>query len=277
VTRRRGSAAPIVAAVLLVAVAGCAPRRVALPTGTGEPLDAASAGAIADEAFTGCAAVRTLVAELGLSGRAGPQRLRGRLIAGLAAPASVRLEGVAPFGPPVFILAASPGRSILLLPRDDRVLEGAEPAAILQALAGVWLGPDELRAVLAGCPPGSATVAHGTRHGDLWTVLRLTDGAQAYVRRVGTAWQAWATVSHAMTIEYAEFADGRPTLVRLVSQHQGPAAFDLRVRLSQVELNTEVPAAAFEVNVPPEARPLTLDELREAGPMRDADRDTAAR
>jgi hypothetical protein len=277
VIRRPARAAPIAAAVLLVTIAGCAPRRVALPTGTGEPMEPAATAAIAREAFAACADVRTLVAELGLSGRAGPQRLRGRLIAGLAAPESVRLEGVAPFGPPVFILVASPGRSTLLLPRDDRVLEGAEPAAILQALAGVSLGPDELRSVLAGCPPGSPGVVHGTRHGDLWTMVRLADGTRAYVRRVGGAWQAWAVAWHGMTIEYSEFANGRPALVRLVSQHQGPAAFDLRVRLSQVELNTEVPAAAFEVNVPPEARPLTLDELRAAGPMRDAEGGTAAR
>ena len=41
--------------------------------------------------------VRTLQAELGLSGRAAGQRMRGRVLAGLV-PGALRLEGVAPFG-----------------------------------------------------------------------------------------------------------------------------------------------------------------------------------
>ena len=43
-------------------------------------------------------------AELGLAGRAGSQRLRGRVVAGFERPASMRLEGVAPFGPPAFTI-----------------------------------------------------------------------------------------------------------------------------------------------------------------------------
>jgi len=41
-----------------------------------------------------------------MSGRAGRQKVRGRVVAGFARPASMRLEGVAPFGPPAFILVA---------------------------------------------------------------------------------------------------------------------------------------------------------------------------
>ena len=48
-----------------------------------------------------CAAVRTMTAELALSGRAGRERLRGRVVAGLAAGGQARLEGLAPFGPPL--------------------------------------------------------------------------------------------------------------------------------------------------------------------------------
>ena len=48
--------------------------------------------------------------ELGLSGRAGDESLRGKVITGLQRGGAARLEGVAPFGAPVFILAARPSR-----------------------------------------------------------------------------------------------------------------------------------------------------------------------
>ena len=78
-------------------------------------------------------------------------RLRGRVIAGFERPASMRLEGVAPFGPPAFILVARGGDATLLLPRDERVVRGASPEDVLGALTGVALAPADLLAVLTGC------------------------------------------------------------------------------------------------------------------------------
>ena len=66
--------------------------------------DAAAAYA---EATAACRGVRTLSAELALSGRAGGQKLRGRILAGFAAPGKVRLEAPAPFGRPIFTLVAA--------------------------------------------------------------------------------------------------------------------------------------------------------------------------
>lgn len=264
----RGAGVAVAGALLALATA-CAPARLALPSGAGEPL-APEEVTRAAAALHGCAGLRTLTAELGLSGRAGSQRLRGRLIAGLEAPGSIRLEGVAPFGAPVFILAASPAGSTLLLPRDDRVLVGAPPGEILQALAGVALGPDDLLAALAGCPSLDPKIDGGRRYGDAWIVLAQPDAAEIYLRRLGTSWQPAAIVREGMTIEYSDFAGLRPGLVRLVSREGGAGAFDLRVRVSQVELNAPVPEGAFRVAVPPDALPMSIDELRDAGPMRDA-------
>ena len=70
----------------------------------------------------------TLTAELRLSGRAGDEKLRGTLHAGFAAPASLRVEALAPFGQPFFILAGRDNRATLLLPREDRVLRDAPVA-----------------------------------------------------------------------------------------------------------------------------------------------------
>ncbi len=47
-----------------------------------------------------------------------------------------------------------------------------------------------------------------------------------------------------------------------------PAAnTDLTIRLSQVEVNEPIDPAAFSVDVPSTATPITLEDLRKAGPL----------
>ena len=84
-----------------VFAASCAARTPARPSGAETP----SPDAVRhfDALTTHCAGLRTMTAELALSGHAGDQRLRGRVIAGLERGGSVRLEGVAPFGTPIFM------------------------------------------------------------------------------------------------------------------------------------------------------------------------------
>jgi hypothetical protein len=45
---------------------------------------------------------------------------------------------------------------------------------------------------------------------------------------------------------------------------------DLTVKLSETELNVPLGPEVFQLDVPREADPLTLDELRRAGPLGDA-------
>ena len=121
----------------------CGPRRVTLPTDSGSPFpDFAD---VHKQVSASCRDVRTLEAVLSLRGRTGGQRLSGRVRAGFERPASMRLEGVAPFGQPGFILAANGGTAVLLLPRESRVLRGQPAEAILGALIGVSLAPQTCR------------------------------------------------------------------------------------------------------------------------------------
>ena len=60
---------------------------------------------------------------MSLSGRAGGERVRGRILTGLESGGLVRLEAVAPFGAPFFILAGRSERATLVLPREHRVLK----------------------------------------------------------------------------------------------------------------------------------------------------------
>jgi len=218
--------------------------------------------------------VRTLTAELALSGRAGRQKLRGRVIAGFARPASMRLEGVAPFGPPAFILASHDGNAVLLLPRDTpHVLRGAKPEDILGALTGVSLGPADLQAILTGCVMPTPRATAGRLHTNGWASIDLTGGATLYLQPVGVGrglsappWVIRAAKRAGWEIEYPAWANGFPQSVRLQSD-QADAMVDLTAGLSQIETNKDLEDAAFTVDVPAGAEPITLDELRENGPL----------
>jgi hypothetical protein len=204
---------------------------------------------------------------LSLSGHAGRQKLRGRVISGFA-----RLEGVAPFGPPAFILAAQNGTAVLLLPRDQRVLRGAKPEDILGALTGVDLAPAELQAILTGCVAATPQPVDGRLHANGWASIDLMGGVTLYLQpaRAGgsgsAAWQLRAARRAGWQIEYPAWSGMFPQSVRL--QSQDPALdVDLTAALSQIEANVDLTDAAFTVDVPTGAQPITIDDLRANGPL----------
>ena len=44
-------------------------------------------------------------------------------------------------------------------------------------------------------------------------------------------------------------------------------SFNLTLKLSQVETNVPLDADAFRVRIPPDAQPITIEELRRSGPL----------
>jgi hypothetical protein len=238
----------------------CAPARPTLPSGAGAPFPGFETAY--EEAVGECRGARSALAELGLSGRAGDTKLRGRINAGLAAPAALRLEGVA-FGRAIFFLAARQGEATLLLIRENRVVRDA-PDAIVEALTGVALTPSELLATIAGCGLGAGTPLNGRMFGSDWAAVDAA-GAVTYLRRVEARWRVAAAVRGELTILYADFASGPPATVHL---RAGTVA-DITLRVSQFEINRPVDPKAFEVDVPPDALPLTIEELRRSGPLGD--------
>lgn len=250
---------------LSVVVSGCAPRLLSLPTDPGSPLPGFIE--IHRRVTASCAGVRTFTAELSLSGRVGGQTLRGRAIAGFARPASLRLEGVAPFGPPVFILADGGGGATLLLPRENRVLHDARAADILGALTGIALAPADLQAILTGCVASIPGALGGYLHQRGWASIDLPNDATLYLERVGVDWRPRAAERPGWQIEYSAWQGGFPRGVRLRSVDTA-IDVDLTAEVSQIEANITIDPAAFMVRVPVDASPLTLADLREAGPMR---------
>jgi hypothetical protein len=252
---------------LLVLLAGCAVRSDRFPAGPGTPFpDFANVHlALAQR----CAGVSTLTAELALSGRVGGDRIRGRVIAGFATPDAMRLEGVAPFGGPAFIMVSRGGLSTLLLPRENAAIQGAPPGDVLGTLAGVALSPADLLAVLTGCVVPSPVAEAGSQYGRDRVRLGLVGGAQLLLRRAGSAWRIVAAARPGWDLDYSEWPGTFPGAVRLRSTHAGGTgrAIDLMVRPAQISANVALGPEVFSINVPVSARLLTLDDLRDAGPL----------
>jgi hypothetical protein len=262
--------------ILATLAAACRPSLMTLPSGGATAVAPAVAAAALAQATSGCAAVQTLTAELAVNGSAGERRLRGRLLGGVAAPASVRLEALAPFGQPIFIFVAMGDQATLLLPRDGRVLQGGRPDAVLEAVAGVPLAATDLETTLTGCAPSDApTPTEARQFGDTWIVIDSPTG-ELYLRRnpPSGSWELVAATRTASAgrwrADYAERQADVPRSIRVTSIDDAGntgKTFDLRLTLSQVEINTPLSPDAFAVRVPAAATPISLDELRASGPL----------
>jgi len=253
--------------VALGMITACAPKPPTLPSGTPTPFpDFRSAYEAATQR---CQGVKTLTVSMSLSGRAGSTKLRGRIDAGFEAPARSRLEGIAPFGKPVFILVADGSRGTLVLPREDRVLADAPPDRIVEALAGVALGADTLRTIVSGCGFGGAPAGdEGQKFSNGWVGGRTLESV-VFLRPAGAAWTIAAAARAPLTVFYANDSAREPASIRIRTEEKGRAAADLTLRLSDVETNTTLDPRTFDIrpDLPAKPVPMTLDELRRAGPL----------
>ena len=261
--------AVIVAAAL--ASASCGASLLKLPAGPGVP--ASDAAAVLAAATAACGQVRTFSAEVAVSGKLHGRKMRGTLAVGFAAPASARIEAIAPFGAPLFIFVATDDDGTLLLPRDDRYLAHAPPATLLSAVAGVPFGPADLRAIVTGCGTTGRDVVGAQQIGSTWRRVQVSGGRNLYLHRDDRAWRLVAMVAsrtEAARVEYAGFDGDVARSIHLV-EYTGPGAppsgYDLRLTLSQIEINIPLEADVFRVQIPRSADPMTLDELRRIGPV----------
>jgi hypothetical protein len=174
----------------------------------------------------------------------------------------MHLSWVTPFGPPGFILTSRYGTASLLLPRDQRVVEGESAEDILGALTGISLAPSDLQAILTGCVVPEPRPVEGRGYGNEWAAIDLAGGTTLYLRRAGD-WRLRVARRDDWLIEYLAWQGAFPRSIRLSSD--GWAGVEMTATISQLEANTDIDPAAFVTPVPPEARPLTLAELREAG------------
>lgn len=252
----------LASAAALVALAACAARVPPRPSGDAAP-DPAAIQAF-ESATRACRGLRTLTAEVALSGRASGERIRGRVHSGFEAPGSVRLEGIAPFGPPAFILAGR-GDVATLLMRDRRVLKDTRVALVLERLTGLSLGADDLRLLLSGCLSENPSPTDGRRWPSGWRAVSLGHERVAYLKpRLGVDVVVAADYGP-WTVDYSAHAGGWAREVRV--RRRDGAMVDVTARIGELETNVAIDARAFQVEVPPDATPMTLDELGSAAPL----------
>jgi outer membrane biogenesis lipoprotein LolB len=258
-------------AMAALASTACAPQLLRLPSGPGAP--ASDIREVLAAATARCRSIESITAEARVSGSVGGRRLRARLELGLQAPASARLTAVGPFARALFILAARGDEATLVLNQDNRVLEKGRPAAVLEALTGVPLDAAGLRDALTACPPAAVAESSARQLGEDWRSIG-GDASIAYLRReeAGEPWQLVAVVYRPKDgpewrAEYRDFTNGLPRTIHFVSADR--ERFDLRLALADVEVNQPIPVEAFSVRIPASAAPITLDELRDAGPLGD--------
>ena len=206
-----------------------------------------------------------MTGELSLSGRAGSERIRGRVIAGLESGGALRLEGVAPFGAPVFILAGRAERATLLLPREQRVMKDIAVAAVLERLTGLSLGADDLRLLLSGCLVDSPTPTEGRQWPGGWQAVSVAPDRVAYIRLRQRQPVIVAADYGPWRVDYSEHLSGFPRVVRV--RRAGDSSIDITARIGELEVNTSIEPRAFTVDIPPGYDPLTLDELRSVAPL----------
>ena len=255
------------AALLVVgflALTACAARTPARPDAPGAPYP----GAIEsfNVATAQCKGLSSVTAAMRLSGRAGDERLRGTLITGLAAPASVRFEAVAPFGQPVFILAGSEGRATLLLPRDHMVLRDAPLPDVLQRLTGLRLTAEDLRMLLSGCLAPAAIPDDPRQYNNDWQSVSLGDQRIVYLRTIDGRPRIVAADDGQWHVDYSQFQNDWARQVRIRSTS---GDVDMTAVLEDLEVNTPIDPRAWEVEVPADAKPITLDHLRSVVPLRE--------
>lgn len=247
----------------LLVLSACAARTPPRPVGTPAP-DPTAADAFVT-ATAACKGFRSIEGELSLSGRAGGERVRGRILTGLESGGAVRLEAVAPFGAPFFVLAGRNERATLVLPRERRVLKDTGVAEVLERLTGLTLGADDLRLILSGCLVDRAAPSDGRQWGAEWRAVTIGPDRVAYVRTHNGQPVLTAADYGPWHIDYSGHAAGFPRVVRV--RRAGDNAIDITARVEQLAVNTQINPLAWVVDVPSDADPMTLEELRSIAPL----------
>ena len=227
------------------------------------------AGAVTafEEATRACGGLKTLTAEIRLSGRAAGERLRGTLHAGFGTPAALRLEAVAPFGPPMFILAGRNNQATLFFRAINASLSTSRsPTCSIGSLRS--------RSAPMICVLSSLVVwsrarapARGRTWNGGWFAVALKPDVTAYLQHRNGAAVVAAADYGPWLIDYADHLNGWPRTVRIRSKE--PRQVDATARLDQLEINMPLDDKAFEVEIPADAERITLNDLRAIAPLRE--------
>jgi len=255
----------LVPLVLAAMTGACAARLYVPPTGAGEPFP--EAATVWNTLTARCSTAATFVAEVTIEGWTGASKQRIPRVpfhTALTKHNDVYLEVPGVFGPSWVEMAGHADQSVLLLPRDKRVLR-ASTRDIVDALTGLRWDAVDLLNVLTGCVVAPGPASRGIRYGDQ-VDLELGNGSHAWIRQRDGAWQLIAASRDGLLIEYRAWVGAYPSELRVSSS--APNALPLQVRFSvaQHNVNTTLESDIFAPKVPPNFIAMTLAELRSNRP-----------
>jgi hypothetical protein len=250
-------------AALLTCASACAPALFVPPVGPGDPApDAAAAWA---EATRACRGVDSYKGSLRVSGRIGGERLPTAIgIATGATATGIRLEGHAA-GRSIFTLAGTSDQATLYLDDGHRTATG-RPEDLTDALMGVKLGPGRWLALLTGCVATPPDFVAGARYGANLAVT--TPSGRVFLSLANGAWHTAHGTFDGLVVTYRRFASSLPAEWQLSSEAGRDPSVDLSVSVDDVTAGSPIAPLVFTVTQPPDATPMTLDELRQSGPLR---------
>jgi hypothetical protein len=237
----------------------CSPAMFSPPSGPGEP--ATNAADVWQAATARCQSVTAYSALIALSGSA-PRFPTINVTAAFTSAGAAYLQAQHS-GKPLFLLAGDGSRAALWL-RDDNTITTAPLPDIVHALVDVKLGGEDFLAFLTGCPLRNRSVTDARRYGSLLSI-RTADG-RAFLD-VTTSPRVRAADTRGVLIDYGKTPS--PAWPADVSISTETPRVQLRFRPEQVEINETLPTEMFAMPATAKsATPITLEELRKAGPLR---------
>jgi hypothetical protein len=259
--RRALSAAS--AAALLTCTSACASARFVPPVGPGDPAPDAAAAWV--EATRACRGVASYKASLRVSGRIGGERLPTTInIATGATPTGIRLEGRAA-NRNIFQLAGTADEATLYLDDGHRSATG-RPEDLTEALMGVKLGPGRWLALLTGCVASPPDFISGARYGADLAVT--TPGGRVFLALENRAWRSVHGTFDGLVVTYGRFSSTLPGEWSLKSEPGRDPAMDLSVSVDDMTAGDPIASSVFALALPDHVTAMTLDELRQSGPLR---------
>lgn len=240
----------------------CASARFVPPVGPGEPApDAAAAWA---EATRACRGVASYKASLRVWGRIGGERLPTTIdIATGATPTGIRLEGRAA-SRHIFELAGTADEATLYLYDGHRLATG-RPEDLTDALMGVKLGPGRWLALLTGCVATPPDFISGARYGPGLAVT--TPSGRVFLTLANGVWRNVHGTFDGLVVSYRRFSSALPDEWQLSSDAGREPSIALSVGVDDMTIGP-IASSVFTLALPDDVTPMTLDQLRESGPLR---------
>ncbi|GIX46654.1 MAG: hypothetical protein KatS3mg131_0865 [Candidatus Tectimicrobiota bacterium] len=187
---------------------------------------------------------------------------------------ALRLEGLGPFGQPLFLLILAEQQLWFYTPQERTLVVGAATEDSLVRLLGIALSPRVVPYVLIGdlpleTLPAAGTVAYLAAEGHYRWQGTLPQRAGRYAVWFDAAsWQPVRFETYtpsgvlALRITYDDFRPSAPfTVPHRIALTQPLASRHLVWHYSEVQMNVEVSPALFHMRVPAGTRRLSLEQL----------------